>query len=298
VPERRICDYEGSTYRTDFWEGRGREYEDLAERVAIRAMLPSHGRRLVDVGAGFGRLADLYGGYDEVVLLDYSRSQLEYARQHLGDGRFVYVAADLYHLPLVDSAVDAVVMVRVLHHLEDVPAAFRQLARALTAGGKLVLEFANKRHLKNLLRWALRRGVDPFAREPYQFANLHYDFHPTWVAECLRDQGLTVKERRSVSLFRADTLKRAFSARTLAALDGVQQRFLARAYLAPSVFYAARKSGTTPSTLPARDALFRCPTCGAAPLELTSEGAQCHECGHLWPLINGVYSFKQPSSQL
>jgi hypothetical protein len=27
----RICSYEDSTYRTDFWEGQGREYEDLAD---------------------------------------------------------------------------------------------------------------------------------------------------------------------------------------------------------------------------------------------------------------------------
>ena len=153
LAERRICDYEGSTYRTDFWQGQGREYEDLAERVAIRAMLPPRGRRLVDMGAGFGRLADLYAGYDEVVLLDYSQSQLEYARQHLGDERFIYVAADIYRLPLATAAVDAAVMVRVLHHLEDVPAAFGATGpRPRSGGGAYVLEFANKRHLKNLLR--------------------------------------------------------------------------------------------------------------------------------------------------
>ena len=93
--ERPICDYEGSTYRTDFWEGQGREYEDLAERAALRALLPPEGGRLLDIGAGFGRLAALYGGYRQVVLLDYSFSQLQYARQRLGDG-FVYVAADIY----------------------------------------------------------------------------------------------------------------------------------------------------------------------------------------------------------
>jgi SAM-dependent methyltransferase len=94
-----ICNYEGSTYRTDFWEGQGREYEDLAERWALRRLLPPAGQRILDIGAGFGRLAGLYGGYDQVILLDYSRSQLAYARQNLGDERFIYVAADVYHLP-------------------------------------------------------------------------------------------------------------------------------------------------------------------------------------------------------
>ena len=79
-----ICDYEGSTYRTDFWEGRGREYEDLAERIALGRLLPPDGARLVEIGAGFGRLVDLYDGYQEVVLLDYSKSMLRQAQERLG----------------------------------------------------------------------------------------------------------------------------------------------------------------------------------------------------------------------
>jgi hypothetical protein len=49
----RICDYEGSLYRTDFWEGQGREYEDLAERVALRKLLPPAGAGLVKVSESF-----------------------------------------------------------------------------------------------------------------------------------------------------------------------------------------------------------------------------------------------------
>jgi len=292
LAERRICNYEGSTYRTDFWEGRGREYEDLAERIAIRAMLPPTGRRLVDVGAGFGRLADLYDGYDEVVLLDYSQSQLEYARQQLGDERFVYVAADIYRLPLADACVDAAVMVRVLHHLEDVPTAFGQMARALAGGGAYVLEFANKRHLKNLLRWVLGRGPNPARREPLQFVDLHFDFHPLWVQERLQEQGLSVAKRRSVSLFRVGLLKRLLPARLLAALDALQQRPLARAYLAPSVFVRSNRQREAPASLPARSGLFCCPDCGAQPLRLTDDGAACDACGRVWPRVNGVYVFK------
>ncbi len=47
----RVIDYEGSTYSTEFWTG-AREYEDRAERIAIRAMLPPTGGRLIDIGAG------------------------------------------------------------------------------------------------------------------------------------------------------------------------------------------------------------------------------------------------------
>ena len=78
--DRPICDYEGTSYRAEFWDGHGREYEDLAERSALRRLLPPRGRRLLEVGAGFGRLADLYSGYDQIILLDYARSGLREAQ--------------------------------------------------------------------------------------------------------------------------------------------------------------------------------------------------------------------------
>ena len=153
--DRPICDYEGSSYRTDFWEGQPRAYEDLAERRALARLLPPSGGRLLDLGAGFGRLAPLYQGYQEVVLVDYSLSQLAHARKRLGDRGFVYVAADIYRLPLATSAVDTTVMVRVLHHLVDVRAALRQVARVTRGQGTFILEFANKRHLKNILHHSI-----------------------------------------------------------------------------------------------------------------------------------------------
>ena len=44
---RDYCDYEGSDYRSAFWGGGKREYEDAAERIAIRRLLPPTGERLV-----------------------------------------------------------------------------------------------------------------------------------------------------------------------------------------------------------------------------------------------------------
>ena len=66
-PRPRICDYEGSNYRTEFWEGKDRDYEDRVERVALRRLLPASGRRLLEIGAGFGRLTNEYAAFDQVV---------------------------------------------------------------------------------------------------------------------------------------------------------------------------------------------------------------------------------------
>ena len=137
---RRLCDYENSSYRTDFWEGQGREYEDRAERLALRRLLPPAGRRLVDVGAGFGRLSDFYEGYEQVVLLDYSTSLLRQAQERLGrEPRLAYVAANFYAMPFAAGTFDAAMMVRVMHHVEDVPAFLGQMGHIL-AGGRRMIE--------------------------------------------------------------------------------------------------------------------------------------------------------------
>ena len=184
-PEPQVMDYEGSDYQERFWEQGDREYEDLAERIALKKLLPPASRRMVEFGAAFGRLADLYGGYEQVILLDYSRSLLRQAQARLGlGGRFVYVAANLYKLPLVDGAVDAAVMVRVMHHLADVPAALAQIRRTIAPGGCFVAEYASKRHLKSIARYTAKRQTwSPFDHAPYEFVPLNYDFHPAWMTE-------------------------------------------------------------------------------------------------------------------
>ena len=35
----RICDYGDSSYRQDFWEGQGRDYEDAVERRVLAKLL-------------------------------------------------------------------------------------------------------------------------------------------------------------------------------------------------------------------------------------------------------------------
>lgn len=287
-----VCDYEGSTYRTDFWEGQGREYEDLAERYALRRLLPTSGRRIIDIGAGFGRLADLYTEYDHVILLDYSLSLLEYARQRLGTERYTYIAADIYRLPLRDNVVDAAVMVRVMHHLANVPSALQQLQRILLPGGTMILEYANKRHLKNILRSALGRSPNPFDEQPYEFAPLHYDFHPRWIKRQLISAGFTSQRQLSVSLLRSGFLKHRVKAATLAKIDGWQQRLFAPLSIAPSMFLRAGTQKTGEASLPALDDLFCCPDCGSCSLNEMDQALHCAECGHDWPIINGIYVFK------
>jgi SAM-dependent methyltransferase len=289
-----VCDYEGSRYRTEFWEGQGRNFEDAVERIALRALLPTQGRRLIEIGAGFGRLADLYARFDQVILLDYSRSLLQEARAQLGDDpRITYVAANVYALPLSSGAVDTMVMVRVAHHLADIPRALSQLSRVVCGGGTLVMEYANKRHLKAIIRYLARRQTwNPFRADPYEFVPLNFDFHPAWMSQRLRAAGFTIEAERAVSHLRFGALKRIFPGESLARLDGWLQRPGAALKLAPSIFVRGSRPGPMPAELPA--ACFRCPACGAEPLMSDETGVACPACHRLWPLRDGIYDFKSP----
>lgn len=287
-----ICDYEGSPWRTAFWPGR--EYEDRAERIALAHLLPPRGRRLCEIGAGFGRLADYYRGYQRVVLLDYSRSMLRdaYARLH-DDPRIVFVAADLYCLPFADAALDTTVTVRVLHHVADVPRAFAEIARVLRPKGIYVAEFANKRHLKARLRhWLTRRPPDPAALEPYEFVKLNFDFHPRYVADHLRAVHLSIRDTRAVSTFRVAWLKRVIPAGILAALDGLLQRPTARLELAPSLF--VRAESDKPGDAALANALWRCTACGSTEIDETPARLFCRACARAYPIVDGIIDFRAP----
>lgn len=290
----RICDYEGSDYQAEFWAGQGREYEDLAERIALRHLLPAGGSRLIDIGAGFGRLSEFYGSYDQVVLLDYSTSLLRQAQARLGrDPRFVYVAASFYTIPFVDGTFDTAMMVRVMHHVEQVPRLLAEVARILKGQGTYVLEFASKRHLKAVLRYLFKRqSWSPFDPTPYEFIEMNLDFHPAWMHNKLVEAGFHVKHRRTVSHFRVPALKRRVPARVLAALDGLCQPTGQWWQLTPSVFVQC--SVDKPAGLRPVNGLFRCPACAATDLQEAPTALQCTNCGCRWPIEDGIYNLKRP----
>ena len=133
-----ICSYEGSDYQTSFWDNADRAYEDAVEEVALRRLLPQSGSFLLELGAGAGRNTPRYQGYQRIILLDYSRTQLEQARQRLGESdRLAFVAADIYNLPFVDGLFDGATMIRTLHHMAEARAALAQVRRVLAAQCRL-----------------------------------------------------------------------------------------------------------------------------------------------------------------
>lgn len=291
-PRPPICDYEGSNYRTEFWEGKGRDYEDQVERIALRRLLPARGRRLLELGAGFGRLTSEYGNYDQVVLVDYSLSQLRYAQEKLGtSGRYIYVAADAYRLPFRPGTFDGATIIRVIHHMSDVPGVLKQVRRALVPGATLILEYANKRNIKAMLRFARgQQSWNPYTLEPVEFVELNFDFHPDYMQQQLVNAGFQMQRSIPVSFFRIGAIKNRLPATLLASMDGLLQ--LTGLHYTPSIFTRSIAENASVDNLNTGN-LFVCPECGA---ELLQQGdtLTCSGCGQHWAIRDGIYDFKAP----
>jgi len=288
----RICDYEGSDYRTRFWENAERNYEDIVERRVIRQLLPQKGRRLLELGAGFGRLSQEYSAYDTVVLLDYSFSQLQYAREQLGDDGFVYVAADAYKLPFKSAVFDGATMIRVLHHFENVPLVFEGIQRVIAQEGMFLLEFANKHNMKAILRHAMgRQEWNPSTLTPVEFVELNYNFHPDYIADALDTAGFTAQTRIPVSFLRLGILKQTIPANILASADAMLQK--TGMMIAPSIFTRNITINDAEPQLNVNDHdIFACPLTQG---ELTRDGdTMVNAEGTRWEIRDGIYDFKQP----
>jgi ubiquinone/menaquinone biosynthesis C-methylase UbiE len=287
-----VCNYEGSDYQRSFWEKGGRAYEDAVEEIALKQLLPKSGKLLLELGAGAGRNTPRYAGYERVVLLDYSTTQLAQARERLGDGkRFIFVAADIYHMPFVDALFDGATMIRTLHHMADAPAALLQVANVLQMNSTFILEFANKRNLKAVGRYLLgRQKWNPFSPEPVEFEKLNFDFHPKTIRRWLRETGFSVRQSLSVSHFRMRWLKRHIPLRTLAKLDGALQWTGSFCQYTPSVFTRSILMTNKPNASP--DAFFKCPKCGSMELNEGRSVVHCRQCNRLYPIKNGIYDFR------
>ena len=293
-----ICDYEGSDYQASFWDKGGREYEDRVEAIALKRLLPENGRLLLELGAGAGRNTPRYLGFDRIVLLDSSRTQLEQAQQRLGKvDKYIYVAADVYRLPFITGLFDAATMIRVLHHMADAPKALGQVKHVLAAGGVFILEYANKLNLKAILRYLLGRQTwSPFTLEPVEFVKLNFDFHPKAVRNWLEDLGFNVEKPLTLSHFRVGFLKRVVPTGILVFLDSLFQWTGAWCQFSPSVFVKARNVERDAVSLSIKNIVsyFKCPDCGHSPLIDKIDFLECSSCGKKWGVKDGIYDFREP----
>lgn len=288
-----ICDYDGSDYQESFWDKGNRAYEDQAEAVALKRLLPNSGKLLLEIGSGAGRNTPRYENFERIVLLDYSRTQLEKAQERLGTSdRYMYVAADVYHIPFVPGLFDVATMIRTIHHLTEPILALQQIRKILRPHAPLILEFANKHNLKAILRHILGRQTwNPASLEPVEFAPMNFNFHPQAVRGYLKESGFIIENQLTVSHFRTEWMKRLFPTSLLVKMDALLQSTGKWWQLSPSVFVRSFTVGDTLTT--PLGAFFCCPACDYWPLLQADDILPCTNCGKVWHVRDGIYDFRE-----
>jgi ubiquinone/menaquinone biosynthesis C-methylase UbiE len=290
-----ICDYEGSDYQTSFWDEGGRIYEDQVEAVALRRLLPSAGKNLLEIGAGAGRNTPRYHGFERIFLLDYSLSQMQQAQSKLGrDSKYIFAAGDVYRLPFVNGLFNCATMIRVIHHLTEPSTALAQIRRVMAKNGIFILEYANKMNLKAILRYIFgAQDWNPFTREPVEFIPLNFNFHPKDVRTLLKAANFNLERQLTVSHFRINFIKKIVPIKLLVWMDSLFQFTGKWWQLTPSVFTKSTSSGSIPYPEAIQDAFFQCPKCKHVLSSNDESKLVCNHCGAIWPIVDGIYDFRE-----
>lgn len=306
----RESDYENYDY-LEFWEDNKRLYEDRAERMALGKLLLGTERKdrlLIDIGCGFGRLFGEYKDFTHIIMIDYSLKNIKNARSKVkkflkGDkerlSRIIFIVADATNLPLKPNIADAILTVRVIHHLEAPEIYFDEVARILKNGGRYFLEFANKRNLKNILRFFTRRmDSSPFNAAPSQIGETILNFHPSCITGFLKERGFRIKKMLSVSNYRLDLFKKIFGIKFLLFLEKVYQNLFSFILLGPSIFIKSVLEKLESGHVPGQKGEIRpekillCPQCRKGDILLEGEKLVCTSCRAHANTRDGIINFK------
>ena len=238
-----------------YWEGR--EYEHHSEIIAIKAFLDriKEISNILEIGAGFGRLTPsyLYRG-KKITLLDSSAKLLSLARARLPENKVKVVHSRLETIPekINRKSVDLVILVRVLHHIDDIDKCFSIISNVLKNNKYFILEFANKSHKKatalEFLRGNLTFLHDIFPKEvsskKSRGTSLPFrNYHPDVIKEQLKKNGFRIIEIRSVSNIRSPRLKTIIPTETLLYFERLLQKPFSKINFGPSLFILAQKVG-------------------------------------------------------
>ncbi len=231
-----------------YWQKR--KYEHLAETIALKRLLAevSHKDRLLDVGGGFGRLAKIYAPlFNHCLLIDPSEKLLKIAKKRLKKYKNIKVEkGGLPKLPVADSQIDCVLIVRVAHHLPQLGKAIVEIQRVLKPGGHLILEFANKVHGKSVVRALFSRKANYLLSHlPENISRSQrvsfFNYHPTHIKSLLLANGFEEIETLSVSNLRNPMFKKFLPLNFLLFLESICQPVLSFFNFGPSIFILAQK---------------------------------------------------------
>ncbi len=237
-----------------YWESRA--YENQSEKIALKKLLsliPSKkSKKIVDIAGGFGRLTPEYAPSFKKSLLVEPSEKLLQETQKLQEKykNFTVKKTSIEKLPISNQSFDVALLIRVLHHLKDPEVIIKEINRILRPKGFLILEFANKAHLKNRLK-ALSCMNLKFLMEhkPKDITQKRktppfLNYHPNQIKTLLLSNGFKIVSHLSVSNLRHSFFKKLIPFKILLLLEKRYQEISAtlNTYLAPSIFILAKKN--------------------------------------------------------
>ncbi len=233
-----------------YWDGR--DYEHAAEEIAITRLLKGKRfRHAADIGGGYGRLCVLLKNYaNKVTLAEPSSQQLDIAKDFLKEYPEIdqkLTQAD--NLDFKKGELDLITVIRVMHHLPDPSAEFKEISRVLSDDGYLILEVANYAHARNRLKYIARgqklpsEPVDIRSSKNKNDSEIAFVNHnPKTVIKQLSHAGLKVESVLSVSNLRSQKLKKVVPRSVMLSVERLLQRPLSRTYFGPSIFFLVKKA--------------------------------------------------------
>lgn len=248
--KKSIIYYDEPSYNyKKYWQVR--EYEDKAERIALAKFFKLIPKKdtLADIGAGFGRLVPVYASlFEKCVLVDPSKRLLREAKKLSRKYKNLnFKGGFAQDLPYEDKSFDIVLFIRAFHHLRQPNEVIAEFSRILKPGGFLILEFANKIHIKSVIRAILNRRLSYLlSHVPEDISHdkgvPFFNYHPIHVKSLLLANGFKVIKILSVSNFRNPIFKKFIPLPILLFLESISQLPASYIYLGPSIFILAKKT--------------------------------------------------------
>lgn len=305
----KIADYDTYDYDySTYWSKR--EYENKAELLLLDKMFAdSSGEWFLDIGGSFGRISSVYSTrFSKPIIIDYSLKTLQRNYKDLKKRypNIELVAANAYHLPFKNHSFDGAIMVRVLHHIEKPKQCIKEIYRVLNNEGIYIQEFANKLHIKAVVRAILTLNFSVFDNKPYQQPNkknyegavkdskvIFLNYPLKYIKELLTDIGFRIATVSGCSFLRLNALKRIFSINFLLFWEKIFQKTLSWTNISPSIFIKAIKTEDTINNKAGSKLtdLLVCPKCQGN-LLFKSTLATCSNCKSTYNKKENIWDFR------
>jgi len=305
----KIADYDTLDYNyATYWEDR--EYENISEHIVLKKIFNGlKGRWFVDIGGSYGRLADTYyDKYTNPVIIDYSLKTLQKNYKYLKNRypNIELVAANAYSLPFANNTFDGGLMVRVLHHIEKPKEYFKEIYRVFRPDAIYIQEFANKLHIKAVIKSILKLDLKIFSKDPYQQPNKEnyegarkgssvpfLNYHTSWIKDVLKEVGFTVDKKYGCSFLRLNFLKKTLSTNVLVFFERFFQYAFSWSNISPSIFLktVVNKEGKRGNQVSTLEDILVCPMCHEG-MEIKDESAYCKHCDKSFRKLQNIWDFR------